>query len=102
MTISAEIKTDKIRRVGYEGGMATLNKYGREQMRRWGKLGGRPRNKNIDVIRSEQNSQRPKEDERSDRLPAGSVRRRLRDLLINLIGEPVACGSAGSPERSGT
>ena len=35
-----------ISEVARMGGRATVKKYGRKQLREWGKLGGRPRKKN--------------------------------------------------------
>jgi len=41
--------TDPVReflaKAGRKGGQALLKKYGRRQLREWGKLGGRPRKK---------------------------------------------------------
>ncbi len=36
-----------ISEVARMGGRATLKKYGRKQLREWGKLGGRPRKKKL-------------------------------------------------------
>ncbi len=36
-----------ISEVARMGGRATLKKYGRKQLRAWGKLGGRPRKKKV-------------------------------------------------------
>jgi len=36
---------DFLTRVGRKGGEAVLKKYGKRQLREWGKLGGRPRKK---------------------------------------------------------
>jgi hypothetical protein len=39
---------------GALGGTATYNRYGRDEMSRRGKLGGRPRNKTLSEIRRQQ------------------------------------------------
>lgn len=39
---------------GRKGGTVTLQRYGRDQLAEWGKLGGRPRNLTYDDIRQQQ------------------------------------------------
>ena len=39
---------------GRIGGLATLKRYGKDQLRNWGKLGGRPRSLTYDEIRQQQ------------------------------------------------
>jgi hypothetical protein len=39
---------------GRIGGLATLKRYGKDQLRDWGKLGGRPRSLTYDEIRQQQ------------------------------------------------
>lgn len=39
---------------GRKGGLATLKRYGRDQLTEWGKRGGRPRSPNYDEIRQRQ------------------------------------------------
>jgi len=47
--MSATIRADSRRK----GGLVTLQRYGREQLRDWGKLGGRPRLPTHDEIRQQ-------------------------------------------------
>jgi len=39
------VKSFPDKNLGAKGGRATLAKYGKKQMKQWGKLGGRPRKK---------------------------------------------------------
>jgi len=51
--MSIEVKKTRAE-AGRAGGMATLARYGREQLREWGKRGGRPRALTYDEIRQRQ------------------------------------------------
>jgi hypothetical protein len=43
---------------GKKGGLVTLERYGKDQLRTWGKLGGRPRDKSYDEIRQQRRLER--------------------------------------------
>lgn len=43
---------------GRKGGTVTLERYGRDQLAEWGKLGGRPRSRTYDDIRQQQRMER--------------------------------------------
>lgn len=49
---------------GRKGGTTTLERYGRDQLAEWGKLGGRPRNPTYDDIRQEQSRGRNNNNEK--------------------------------------
>lgn len=51
------------REAGRLGGYATLARYGREQMREWGRGGGRPRARTYDDIRQQQRPEQQSTDE---------------------------------------
>jgi len=103
MITNPENLTDKRRRAGLRGGQATLERYGPERMRDWGKLGGRPRLPNLAEVESRQRSRQSNAEKRShqsDRLPTTSLRRVLRELLNIDTGGAVASGTSVLPERS--
>jgi len=55
--MSIEIRKTKAD-AGKVGGMTTLARYGREQLKEWGKRGGRPRALTYDEIRQQQRLER--------------------------------------------
>lgn len=57
---------------GRKGGLTTLRRHGKDKMREWGKLGGRPRNPDYDDIRQRQALERQKKNE-EDKGPPGSL-----------------------------
>jgi len=73
---------------GRKGGYATFFKHGREQMRDWAKMGGRPGNITLAEARDRQSSLEQKEIEiRRNRLTAGNSLRTLTGMLKIKIKE---------------
>ena len=100
---SSFLLTHKRRRAGLRGGQATLERYGPERMRDWGKLGGRPRLPTLAEMESRQRSRQSNAEKRSNhgnRLPTTSLRRKLRELLNIDTGGAVVSGTSVLPERS--
>ena len=62
---------------GKKGGLVTLERYGREQLRDWGKLGGRPRSLTYDEIRQQQRLERNKNNHKEVMGPPGKSLRTL-------------------------
>ena len=54
---------------GRKGGTVTLERYGRDQMAAWGKLGGRPRSMTYDDIRQQQRLEQRNNNEEGEGLP---------------------------------
>ncbi|MBV6343204.1 hypothetical protein [Candidatus Magnetobacterium casense] len=61
---------------GRLGGLATLRRYGRDQLATWGKLGGRPRSATYDDIRQRQLLEQNKNKEVM--VPPGTLREQKR------------------------
>jgi len=86
---------------GREGGYATFFRYGREEMQRRGKLGGRPRLKTLEELESQFCAPELQQKERRHRLPGDNLLKSAGGALRLKIkaGEPAGRGSCGSPER---
>jgi hypothetical protein len=88
---------------GYLGGTAMFEKYGREQMREMGRLGGRPRSLTLAEMESQFNVPHSKEiNKRRVRLPGVDILHMPPGGISNLKikeGELTEAVPAGSPER---
>lgn len=62
---------------GRKGGLVTLERYGRDQLRDWGKLGGRPRAQTYDEIRQQQRLEQNKNNHKEGMGPPGKNLRTL-------------------------
>jgi len=58
---------------GRKGGTTTLKRYGRDQLREWGKRGGRPRNPAYDDIRQQQLLERSNNNHKEVKGPPGNL-----------------------------
>ena len=65
---------------GRKGGTTTLKRYGRDQLREWGKRGGRPRNPTYDDIRQQQLLERNNNNHKEVKGPPGNNVRTLKML----------------------
>jgi hypothetical protein len=88
---------------GRKGGNVTLQKHGREQLRDWGKLGGRPRNPTYDDIRQRQLLEQNKNNNKEVTDPPGDLShlRKLYKLRrgSSAIPEIVQAGTANETPR---
>lgn len=95
--------SEKRREAGRKGGYATFFKFGREKMRKMGKLGGRPRSLTLAEIESQFSVPNSKEiNKRRVRLPGVDILLMPQGGISNLRkkeGELALSGQAGSPER---
>lgn len=90
------------RESGRKGGLVTLERYGKAQLRAWGRLGGRPRNPDYDDIRQRQTLEKQNngKEVNSEGPPATitQLRRLYKLQAAESSGEPNTRGG-GCPEN---
>jgi hypothetical protein len=91
------------REVGRLGGLVTLERYGRDQLRTWGKLGGRPRSLTYDEIMRQHQLVGQKINDKEGTGPPGNMTElkkhwRLRCRSSSKHGIPVAGTGQETPQ----